>query len=269
MKLHALVGLPRAGSTLLANVLSQHPDIYVSGTSALSQAVDAVVTVLSGHAEIQADLANVPGSYDRYRTALRQLAHGWYCDRTEAHVIDKGRGWITQRALLEQIEPGSTMIVTVRDPRDVIASIERKHRQTAIFHSPVASTIYDAADLLMKQDGMVGGPMKWIEDVIRRAQPGVVWVRYEQFVTMPDVVVATIHKALGLDDADAFVHDFDGVENVATDLDALYRNKYPHDGSGRIKPSGQHWSDILDPQLAANIAGVFPFYMQTFGYDQG
>lgn len=263
MKLHALAGLPRAGSTLLANVLSQHPDVYVSGTSTLSQAVEAVGGVLSNNAEIQAELANVPGSYERYRTALAELAHGWYCDRPEAHIIDKGRGWIKQRGLLEQVEPGSAMIVCVRDPRDVIASIERQHRRTAIFASPIAPTIYDGAETLMKQDGMVGGPMRWCEDLIRRSLPGVVWVRYESFVAAPDVALKKVHEALG---TEPFAHDFENVENVSTDLDALYRGKYPHDGSGNIKPGGHHWSDVLDEGLAADIASVFPLFMQTFGY---
>ena len=77
--------------------------------------------------------------------------------------------------------------------------------------------------------------------------------------------MARVETELGLE---PFGHDFEGVENVATDLDALYRNKYPHDGSGAIKPTGHHWSEVIDEQLAANVAGVFPLYMQTFAYER-
>lgn len=260
--IHALAGLPRSGTTLLGNLLAQHPDMHVSGTSVLAQSIEAVAAVLSTEPEVQSDLANVPGAYDRYLTALRGLMTGWYSDRSEPVLIDKGRGWIKHRALLDQLDPTMRLIACVRDPRDVVASIERQHRATALFNSPLAPTIHDEADLLMRVDGMVGGPMRWIEDIVRRNLP-VEWVRYETFVRDPATTIERLATALSLD---AFTFDFENVENQASDLDALYRNKYPHDGSGPIKPSGRSWQDTLDPELAAKIASVYPLYMQTFGY---
>lgn len=263
MRLHALAGLPRSGSTLLANVLSQHPHIHVSGTSALSLAVEKVVDTLSTAPEVQSDLANVPGAYDGYLAALRGLCDGWYINRPEAHVVDKGRNWVQYRALLTQIYPGSALIVCVRDPRDVIASIERQHQNTALFNSPVARTIHESADLLMRQDGMVGGPIRFCEDLLRRNLPGVVYVRYESLAASPQTVVDRIYDTFGIP---SYQHDFDDVQNVATDLDALYRGKYPHDGSGTVKPSSHTWRDVIDGDLAAKIAGVYPMFMHHFGY---
>lgn len=263
MRFHVLCGLPRSGTTLLANVLSQHPDVHVSGTSALPICVEAVADRLSTVPEVMSDLANVPGAYGRYVSSLRGLVDGWYADRPEEVVIDKGRGWVMHRLLLEQVVPGSQMVVCVRDPRDVIASIERQHRQTGVFNSPLARTIWEAADLLMRPDGMVGGPMRFIEDLLRRSLPGVCWVRYESLVADPATVVGKVHDALGLE---AHTYDFEAVENQASDLDAIYRNKWPHDGSGKIKPSGRSWQEVLDPNLAAQIARTYPGYMQTFAY---
>ena len=262
MTLHALAGLPRSGSTLLANVLAQHPDVAVSGTSPLEPCIEAVVNVLSNNAEVTAEIANVPGSYDRYLSAMRGFISGWYSHRTETHIIDKGRGWATRAALLKQLDPDSVLIVCVRDPRDVIASIERQNRATAAFNSPVARTLYESADLLMKPDGMVGGPMRFIEDLIR-AQADVVYVTYESLVASTGPVVNRVATAMGLE---AWDFDFENVVNVSTDLDALYRQKYPHEGCGPIKPTGHKWSEVFDEGLAKLIASVFPLYMQTFGY---
>lgn len=264
MNLHVLAGLPRSGSTLLGNVLAQHPDVHVSGTSALPLCIEAVVNVLSNSPEVQSDLAKVPGAYERYVAAMRGLVDGWYAAQPEAHVVDKGRGWILQRALLDQLSPGGAMIVCVRDPRDVLASIERQNRRTAAFNSPVARTIYEACELLMVKEGMVGGPMRFVEDLIRRGSKGVVFVPYESFVSNPTLWLDRIHKTMGVE---PFEHDLDNVVNVATDLDALYRNKYPHDGSGAIKPTGHDWRDTLDADLAVKVAGLFPLYMSTFGYE--
>jgi sulfotransferase len=263
MRLHFLAGLPRSGSTLLANVLSQHPDVYVSGTSALPLCIERVQEVLSNSPEVQSDLATVPGAYENYLAAMRGLTEGWYSDRPEATVIDKGRGWVLHRALLDQLHPGSQVIACVRDPRDVVASVERQHRNTALFNSPVARTVHDSAEMLMMKDGIVGGPIHHIEDLIRRRLTGVTWVRYESFVIDPAGTLGKLGDALELE---PFGWDFEHVTNVATDLDAIYRGKYPHDGSGPIKPSGSDWRDVLDGDLAAKIASVYPLYMHTFGY---
>lgn len=260
--IHALAGLPRSGSTLLANVLAQHPDVHVSGTSALASCVEQVQRVLTDAPEIQSDLANVPGSYDRYLASLRGLCDGWYADRDEATIVDKGRGWVMFPTLLAQLYPNSALVVCVRDPRDVLASIERQHRATALFGSPVAPTVYEAAERLMVPDGLVGGPIRFIEDLIRRNIPAV-YVRYETFVADP---ATTVDRVAGALDLSAHTWDFENVTNQASDLDALYRNKYPHDGSGPIKPSGRTWQDTLDPQLAGLVASRYPLFMQTFAY---
>ncbi len=272
MQLHALAGLPRSGSTLLGNVLAQHPHVYVSGTSALAPCIEGVQGILSTTPEVQSDLATVPGAYEQYLSAMRGIVEGWYRHRTEPVIVDKGRGWVKYRALLDQLFPDSMLVVSVRDPRDVIASIERQHRQTAAFDSPVARTIYEAADVLMRPDGMVGGPMRFIEDLLRRQHSGVVWVRYESLVVDPASTIRKVAEAMDLRTGsliateNGFEFDFTNVENVSSDLDAIYRNKYPHDGSGPIKPTGRDWRDVIDPELAGLVASRYPLYMQTFAY---
>lgn len=260
---HVLAGLPRSGSTLLANVLSQHPDIYVSGTSPLARCIELLRSGLDSEVEVIAQLANTADATLSYESAVRGLIEGWYSTRSEKICIDKGRGWILQPLFLAQISPDSKLLVMVRDPRDVIASIEKQNRRSALFSSPIAPTLRDAAESIMRPDGMVGGPIRFIEDAIRRSATNVFCVRYETFVADP---LGSLSRFVEVLDLEPFSFDVEHVENIAPDLDALYRGKYPHEGSGAIKPTGTTWQEILDPALAADIAGVFPFYMQTFGY---
>lgn len=258
MTLHAVCGLPRAGTTLLGNLLAQHPDVHVSGTSTLPRAIETLQTMLSTEAEVQSELAQ---SYDRYLAAYRGLIDGWYAHIDSPVVIDKGRGWIMHRALLGQVSPDSRVVVCVRDPRDVIASIVRQDEVSAAFTSPLGQTVEQITAEAMSPTGMVGGPIRFSEDAIRRGAD-ICWVRYETFVAMPDETISRVADTLNLP---PYSFDPTNVTNSNPDLDSVWRNKFPHVGSGPIKP-GSSWRDTLAPDIAARIAASYPFFMQTFGY---
>lgn len=262
---NVIAGLPRAGSTLLANILSQNPKIYASGTSALPSAVLGVSQVITNSPEVTAELANVSGSYERYRAAMRGIVEGWYSDRKEPIVFDKSRGWTQQIVLLRELYPKSVMLVCVRDPRSVVASVELQHRKTGLFGSQAGATIHESSERMMQKDGLIGSCINGVEDLLRRDLDNVVYIKYETFVKNPDRVMKEIYEVLG---ADAYKHDFKKVKNVSTDLDPLYRNKFPHKGEGEVKDGSTSWKEVVDPDLAVKIASVYPFYMNTFGYSK-
>lgn len=262
MTIHALAGLPRSGSTLLANVLSQHPDIYVSGTSALPRVLDAVQTVISNDPAVKSDLIAVPDTYERMLGVMKAAVDAWYAHVEEPCVMDKGRGWMHLRALHQQIDPEAVCIGVVRDPRDVLASILRQDEATAVFASELGLTAHDIGLSAFGPNGLVGAPIRFCEDAIRRGLP-VHWVRYESLVADPRGVLADLTQALGLE---ACSWDLEDVRNVATDVDELYLGKFPHQGTGAVKAPPTTWRDTLHPEVAQNVAVSYPLFMQTFGY---
>jgi sulfotransferase len=199
MTTHAIAGLPRAGSTLLANLLSQHPDVYVSGTSALPQVVAAIQVVLSTDPSVRSDLSSVPGSYDRFLEVYRSTISAWYSDREESNIFDKGRGWLAHAQLFEQINPSAKIISCVRDPRDVFSSILRQDAATSVFSSELGNTVETQGLSAFGPDGMIGGPIRLVEDAIRRNLP-IEWVRYETFVRDPFTTLEKIRILLGLNE---------------------------------------------------------------------
>ena len=89
--------------------------------------------------------------YGRYGDALKGLITGWYGAIDKPVIIDKGRGWPLHWFLISSIFPDAKMIVSVRDPRDVIASIEKQHRATGIFQSPTGPTVRDSTETMMSR----------------------------------------------------------------------------------------------------------------------
>lgn len=261
---HVICGLPRSGSTLLCNILNQNSKINASSTSPLPQTVATLSHIWSTSPEVKGSLAE-DGDKRLVRSA-KALIEAWYKDR-RGIVFDKSRGWGHNALLLKQLYPDAAMIIMVRDPRSVFASIEKQHRVSPILDDaagPLQKEIYTRADQMFSADGMIGAPVRGVMDVLHRNIDNAVVVQYETFVQNPQMVMEKIYTAIG---EKLFEHDFEDVKSTATDLDALYLNKFPHDGSGKVEPSDPNeWKEYVPSEIAGLIMQAYPNYNKVFGY---
>ena len=157
--------------------------------------------------------------------------------------------------------------MTVRDLRSVFGSIEKQHRKTSMFDlagSPVEKTLFARADLFMQPEGMIGQCAIGCQDVMARARGNVYVLQYEAFSVDPGTKVKEIYNFLGLEHFD---HNFDDIENVSHEPDALWLNKFPHTGDGEVKPTDKaEWKDYLTPDIGQAIFARYPNYNTLFGY---
>lgn len=267
-KLNVICGLPRSGSTLLCNILNQNPRVFASSTSILPQIVSNTINLLSNSAELKGGLIhNKELTEARIDNSLRAFCSSWYLHKQDFIIFDKSRGWSHNLLALRRIYPQSKAIVIVRDLRNVFASVEKQHQKNPLLDqaaNPGEKTIYGRADNLFSPKGMIGGPIEGVEDIIRRKLP-VMIIKYEQLCNFPNEVMAEVYQYL---EEPLFIHDFNDVKNTATDVDGLYLNKFPHEGSGKVRPTNPNgWVDFLDEELADKIMVRFPLYNKFFGYD--
>jgi sulfotransferase len=259
MKLHTVCGTPRSGSTLLCNVLNQNPLFHASSASCVANTTRALSNLWSNSPEVKSDLIDDKEAAEkRMRGAVRALIEAWYHDRcnglvsdkervqsetgewtTIVHppkkakvIFDKGRLWNHQAPALKHVFPEAHMFVCVRDPRDILASIEKQHAKNPLLDtasSPQELTLVKRVESHCEPTGMVGQQIDGIFDLVERKLPFVHTIDFDALVRHPQRVMDMIYEAIG---EEPFEHDFVDIKNTAPDVDGLYHNKFPHEGNG-------------------------------------
>lgn len=269
MRFHTIAGLPRAGSTLLCNVLNQNPLFWATSTSALTGMLSTLSGFWSNSIEIKNLLEKEKNRTEkRMSDSMKAFIEAWHRrDDSREVIFDKSRGWAHHSLILNKLYPSSKMIIVVRDLRNVFASIEKQHRKNPLIDfagDGAEKGIFQRADAMFSPQGMIGHCIEGILDVIRRNPKGIVYVTYETLSKNPEAIMGRIYGEIN---EDIFKHDFDDVKNTAIDCDGHYLNKYPHKGEGKISPCNpDEWKEFLSPDLAQTIMGRFSTFNQFFGY---
>src|ERR1019366_1307857 len=108
-----VTGLPRAGSTLLCQLLAQHPDIHCEGhSSPLCNILLGIRRMVSDDQFFLSQLDNhFEQSYAHLASAMRGFLQSWYQDHGKKAVVDKNRAWLHAIELLLKIAPEAKLIV--------------------------------------------------------------------------------------------------------------------------------------------------------------
>ncbi|MBX3323644.1 MAG: sulfotransferase [Phycisphaeraceae bacterium] len=122
----ALVGFPRSGTTLLEQVLDAHPQIAsVEETSYWSSLiVSGILRSQGGHESFaqaldQVDRATMLKIRESYLSALRSHVGA---ERASCLLLDKNPLRTLMVPMLRRVIPGASVLVALRDPRDVVLS---------------------------------------------------------------------------------------------------------------------------------------------------
>ena len=269
MKFNIISGTPRSGSTLLCNILNQNSRFHASSTSCIAQSVRALSNLWSGSPEIKSDMIHdKTAAEERMLSASSGMVKAWYQDREADVIFDKGRLWNSQPLILRHLFPDAHMFVCVRDLRDIFASIEKQHSRNPLLddaQSPNELTVYNRADRMFSPEGLIGQQIIGVEDLLRRQQPYIHFIQFEALASNPGMVLDAIYAALN---EEPFSHDYKNVESSATDADALYLHKFPHEGSGEVKPPEGSWRDHLPMDIADTIMERFPSYNRALNYSR-
>lgn len=239
--MHFLSGIPRSGSTVLAAILNQNPEVHVSTTSGLIHALDGLANTWHS----QQLLANNDPSMTVLAQTMRGAIDAFYEKNNASVIIDKSRGWPIPSILnsMHQVLGRKPKIIaTVRSVADCMASfvrIAKPENLDDFIYSGVYSDHLKAAYISLQQ-----GYQKFPECFL--------FVEYEDLLRDPSVQLERIHKFLELPSYNYDLNNIDG-SSVEEDDEKLHGVNGMHD----IKP-------VLARQHNENSKDVLKHHYWTF-----
>ncbi len=240
-KFVGVTGLPRAGSTLLCQLLAQHPEIHCEGhSSPLCNTLLGMRRMVSDDTFFLSQLdQDFERSYAHLTSAMRGFLHGWYHDCKRPAVVDKNRAWLHAVEMLLHLEPEAKLIVCLRELGQIYGSIEAQHQRTILLDFIDHLADYDRfgrADMLFAKDKAIGAPLISLHAVLdlpKAVQDRLYFLRFEDLMARPAACMSHVFTWLGLS---PFEIDPDRIAAGTEESDSHYHMKYPHKRASRIAP---------------------------------
>jgi sulfotransferase len=262
--------MPRAGSTLLQNILAQNPAFYVTPTSGLLELIFGARLNYTNSAEFKAqDAALMKKAFLAFSKAGMDAYYKALTDKP--YVVDKSRGWGVHFDMLSLIlgeEP--KIICLVRDLRQILASMEKKFRQNPDKHRAIenhanltGTTTFKRA-MIALQSPPVGLAIDRLIEVHQRGwNKKMLFLRFEDLTTQPAETLQKVYAYLGVPE---FKHDFAKVAQVTQEDDQVFGIPGLHEIRPKVEPLTNDYLGILGLDVVRHVQKQYGWYFQHFGY---
>ena len=265
-KFVGVTGLPRAGSTMLCQLLSMHPEIKCDGhSSPLCNTLLGIRRMISDDSFFLSQLDNsFDRSYAHLAAAMQGFLRGWNQDCQEKMVVDKNRAWLHAIELLLHLEPDAKLIVCLRDLGQIYGSIEAQHQRTILVDFIDHLADYDRfgrADMLFAKDKTIGAPLislHAVPDLPRKVQERLYFLRFEDMVENPVACMSHLYAWLELS---PFEINPNQLQIGIRESDSHYHMKYLHKQSEQIVKPARH---DIPPRIQAQIESTYSWYYQMY-----
>jgi len=269
-KFVGVTGLPRAGSTLLCQMLAQHPEIECDGLS--SPLCNMVLGMRRMISDDQFFLAQLDYSFERsyahLASAMQGFLRGWNRDCGKKAVVDKNRAWLHAVELLLQLEPDAKLIVCLRELGQIYGSIEAQHQRTILMDFKDHLSDFDRfgrADMLFAKDKAIGAPLislHAVADLPKAVQERLYMLRFGDLIERPEALMSQIYSWLGLSPLQINPQKLAMIG--PRESDSHYGMKYLHKQSERVGIPKKH---EIPARIQAQIESECAWYYQ-FLYPQ-
>lgn len=261
--------LPRAGSTLLQNVMGQNPEFYVTPTSGVLELVYAARANYTNSPEFKAQ--DPEEMRKGFLTFCNYGIHGFFNAVTDKpYVLDKSRGWGVHYGFLNSFYPNPKVICMVRDLRGIFASMEKNFRKNQhmdsgiVNHAQMQGTTTEKRIDVWAQSQPVGLAIERLYQVFKEGiNQNMLFVKFEDFCSNPKTEMERIYGYLELP---YFEHDFNNVEQITKEDDAVYGIYGDHKIKNKIEPLKIDYKEVLGVNASNWIKTNYKWFYDEFGY---
>jgi len=263
--------MPRAGSTLLQNILGNNPDMYASPTSPFFELINSSKQVYTKSPVMKAQ--NEKEMKSAFLNFCRYGLHGYYDALTDRkYVIDKCRGWNVNKAFLESFYPNPKIICMVRDLRDIVASMEKNYRKhidkwdlADDLENPKNVSVAQRVTTWMDTNARpVGDTLnKLKESIFRGYGEDILFIKFEDLCSNPKEIMQEVHEYLEIP---YYEYDFNNIKQVTHEDDKFHGKYGDHKINSKIVPTESKSIELLGNIICKELYQRNKWYFDYFEY---
>lgn len=245
---HFLTGLPRSGSTVLASIINQNPDVYVTPTSPMLN-----ITVKMQEAWREDPTVKANYEEEQARNITKAILPAFWQHRSEPIIIDKGRGWAKNMTAASALFGKKMKAISVeRDLPSIMASwLTLIKKQPGCYIDKLLAqrgyAVNDENRMGEMWFNMVKDCMEGAAQIRKDAPDQMIVINYDDLMNEPKLTLKRIETFLELP---TFEYDFENIENDTVDDDLT---AWGFDGLHTIRPKlekiAKHPKEVLGNML--------------------
>ena len=270
-KLFFQSSLPRAGSTMLQNILAQNPDVYATPTSGVLELIYGARANYSSSPEFKAQDTEL--MKQGYLSFCKNGVEGFFNAITDKkYVVDKSRGWGVHYGFLNEVFPEPKIICMVRDLRDIFCSMEKNFRKSQykdmgiVNHAELKGTTTPKRIDIWANSQPVGMAIERLTEIFRQGiNEKMLFIRYEDLCLYPDATMMKIYNYLEIPH---FQHDFENIEQVTKEDDEIYGMFGDHTIRKSLELTPSTANKVLGTDVTEWIYSNYRWFYDTFKYEK-
>jgi len=263
--------LPRAGSTLLQNIIAQNPDFYSTPTSGTLELIYGARANYSSDPTFKAQDAELMRK--GFQNFCRQGLNGYYDAITDkSNVLEKSRGWGIHYKLLEfTLGEKPKVVCMVRDIKQIISSMEKKFREAPevdsgiVNHAQLANTTTAKRVDHYLTTQPLGLAIERLTEIFSQGiNEDMLFVKYEDLCSSPEEQLKKIYNYFELPYYTH--HNFNYIEQLTHEDDSVYGVFGDHKVKPKLAKVDNDPIKLLGKDVCGWIDNNFKWYNNIFNY---
>jgi sulfotransferase len=260
---------PRAGSTLLQNIIGQNPDFYVTPTSDIQGLLVYARRSFSTSEIFKAQ--DTKTMDDGFKSFCKTGLFGWFNGITDKkYVLDKNRTWGISYDFVDWFYPNPKMICLVRDLRSIYASYEKFYRKNLYVDYDITqwegfknNTTDDRLKFHMQQNPIGTHITRTYDTLIQGKANQILFLKFEDLLTHPQEILNRIYDYLEIP---RFNHTFTRIDQITHENDRVLGYGADHTIKNKLEPLKEDYLEVLGPDNCKFITESYPWFYEYFDY---